>query len=319
MEAEKDAAAQRLHPAEKRAQEDVILARAEAVKVRLYLHHLPYMKLALFVFMLPLTCRKGAAVPGVFASHTCNGCGARRPGHHRQQAHVMQRKRGDKTSPALDDAPSGAQPKRSHWSYVLSEALWLSRDVRQERIWKKKMAYLFAHEIAKSKIQLRPVSAEAPDGKSSIQAEEENGVAANAGSRRTPRNRCITTTTYDKCLTGVATVSRAQSMILPSAIAAYRYVCSHQSWEFGNVHLWPQWLQHGHFVAGRQMRTARAAIRKAAAAIASTRMLSLESCASTSPKVCSSPHTASQVLAVTHTPWQCGLAGLHLAVHKSIW
>lgn len=74
---------------------------------------------------------------------------------------MLQRKRGIVKSSQLIDAPPATHPKRGHWSYLLAEAAWMCQDVRQERLWKKKMAFLFAHLIASSSpFKLRPVAAD---------------------------------------------------------------------------------------------------------------------------------------------------------------
>jgi hypothetical protein len=66
---------------------------------------------------------------------------------------------------------------------LLAEAAWLCQDIRQERLWKKKMAFMFAHQIANSNIKLKPVAA---------------GNRASTGmdvslqsTRRQPRQKCV--------------------------------------------------------------------------------------------------------------------------------
>lgn len=96
----------------------------------------------------------------------------------------MQRKRGDIQPSPTCDAPYATHAKRAHWDYVLTEASWLCTDMRQERLWKRKMAFLLAHEIAHSHIRLRPVGGG--------DAKDADATAPASGSRRPSRHKCAT-------------------------------------------------------------------------------------------------------------------------------
>jgi hypothetical protein len=109
--------------------------------------------------------------------------------HSSETGHsVVQRKRDGDDGPAPEDLSLSIQAKWTHWSFVLSEAAWLSKDIRQEGMWKKKMAFLFAYEIATTPVKLHPVDA-AEVGR--VKGEGDGEVAAGGhASRRPSRHRC---------------------------------------------------------------------------------------------------------------------------------
>lgn len=107
----------------------------------------------------------------------------------------MQRKRDSDNGQTAEDLPLSIQAKWSHWSFVLAEAAWLSKDIRQERMWKKKMAFLFAYEIATSSVKLRPV-----DAAEVVRVKGEGdweGTGGGHAARRPSRHRCD----HGTCLT----------------------------------------------------------------------------------------------------------------------
>lgn len=169
MEAEKDAAAAKpkIHPAEKKAQEDVILAKAAAIKVCTSLRAASHLR---------VDVRKAAL----------HASGAKQPSTRAR----VQRKRGTEEGNDADDASRTIVAKHSHWSYVIAEAKWLSIDIRKERAWKRKMAFLLAYEIAKTPMKLRPVVKAAAEG-GRMGGADSDAVALPA--KRTSRYRCALT------------------------------------------------------------------------------------------------------------------------------
>ena len=69
---------------------------------------------------------------------------------------VLQRKRDGATEP--DQPVLEPQRKLCHWSYLLEECAWMSKDIRYERRWRKHMAFIIAHEAVAACDKLRKVS-----------------------------------------------------------------------------------------------------------------------------------------------------------------